>query len=114
MQRVLDNMEAEIPEVLVEQQLDKIIDDYGRRITSRSSRSTVPQDVNMISGDLRKNLRESALGQCARSRPFRRRVAERMEIPRRKSTRNREVAEMYQIPEQKVREVVAPKRSRGT
>lgn len=110
MQRVLDNMEAEIPEVMVEQQLDKIIDDYGRRITEQGiAFDQYLKMMNMDLGDLRKNLRENALGQV-RTEVALSAVAdaERMEIPAEEiDAEYGKIAEMYQIPEQKVREVVA-------
>ncbi len=110
MQRVLDHMEAEIPEVMVELQLDKIIDDYARQIAGQGiAFDQYLKMMNMELSDLRKNLRETALGQVRTEVALSAVVdAEQMEIPAEEiEAEYKKIAEMYQIPEKRVRDVVA-------
>ena len=73
MEQLVDNMECDIPDGMVETQVDKLMDDYAMRLQSQGmSMDDYLKMMGMTPEMLRASARPTALRRCRRSWPWRR------------------------------------------
>ncbi|MEG2570623.1 MAG: trigger factor [Clostridia bacterium] len=106
MDKVVENMQAEVPEVMVETQLDHITEDFSNRVTSQGlTLESYLQMSNMDIETFRKNFRDSALRQVKINLALEK-VAELEEIKIEEADIDAEytkLAEQYDMPVERLR-----------